>query len=105
MPSRMKWRGRTRKWILKRAYARELPAEILRRGKRYKSGARQIIGRQLGTLHSFGLKIKRRQNQKDDRTQEPASNKSECGSKQSIKPLDLGKLDELLCHRDNEGTG
>jgi asparagine synthase (glutamine-hydrolysing) len=33
IPSRVKWRGRERKRVLKRAYARYLPAEILRRGK------------------------------------------------------------------------
>jgi asparagine synthase (glutamine-hydrolysing) len=33
IPSRLKWKGRERKHILKRAYAAELPPEILRRGK------------------------------------------------------------------------
>ncbi len=33
MPSSLKWRRGTRKWILRRAYADALPAEILRRGK------------------------------------------------------------------------
>jgi asparagine synthase (glutamine-hydrolysing) len=33
IPSRLKWKGRERKHILKRAYARDLPPEILRRGK------------------------------------------------------------------------
>ena len=33
IPSRLKWKGRERKHILKRAYASELPPQILRRGK------------------------------------------------------------------------
>jgi asparagine synthase (glutamine-hydrolysing) len=33
LPSRLKWKGRERKYILKRAYARDLPPQILRRGK------------------------------------------------------------------------
>jgi asparagine synthase (glutamine-hydrolysing) len=33
MPSRLKWRGKERKFILKKAYAHDLPAEILSRKK------------------------------------------------------------------------
>ena len=33
MPGRLKWRGATRKWVLKQAYAADLPGEILAREK------------------------------------------------------------------------
>ena len=33
MPSRIKWRGKSRKYILKKAYADDLPPAILRREK------------------------------------------------------------------------
>jgi asparagine synthase (glutamine-hydrolysing) len=33
MPSRLKWRGKERKYILKKAYAQDLPPEILSREK------------------------------------------------------------------------
>ena len=67
-------------------------------------GARQVVRRQLGTPDSLRLKIERSQRQKDDRAQDPSSNNSESGSKQSIEPLDFSKLDELLNGPDDQGT-
>jgi hypothetical protein len=78
--------------------------EIFGRSKSNNPGARKVVGRQLGTPYSFGLDIERSQSQKDDRTQDPAPNESEGGSKQSIEPLDMRKLDELLYDPDNEST-
>jgi hypothetical protein len=83
---------------------RETRFEIARRSKSNNPGTRQEVGRQSGTLHSLGLKIKRSQRQKDDRTKDPTSYKSECSSKDSIEPLDLGKLYELPHDPDDGGA-